>query len=347
MDFNPVSREEEAHAFVSRTLTRFDYGGSRQADRGMVKGLLSKAAGLSRTQVTRLVGQFVKTGQVVDGRGPARRRPAAAVRAPPHGGRRPPARGGGRDARADGRAGHARRHAAPTRGVRRRRLVRLAHISNGHLYNLRRSTTYRRRRTVLEKTPPSTAIGERRPPRAEGRPGFVRVDTVHQGDLDGDKGIYLINVVETDRSRSAVTQFEYVGAVLAVSERFLVPVLEGPTRPVPVRHPMNALPSGKELRHERKNYWQQWCSPQPCRPGAGTRWTNAKRRTGNWRRWAQRRHSRERGRLLLRPLARRSWSPATREFWSERACRPRFCWLSDPQSAAINIETRTARGNRT
>ena len=100
--------------------------------------------------------------------------------------------------------------------------ARLAHISNGHLYNLRRSTTYRRRRTVLEGTRPTrVAIGERRPPRADGRPGFVRVDTVHQGDLDGDKGVYLINVVDE------VTQFEYVGAVPAISERFLVPVLEG------------------------------------------------------------------------------------------------------------------------
>ena len=65
------------------------------------------------------------------------------------------------------------------------------------------------------------AIGARRPPRPNGRPGFVRVDTVHQGDLDGSKGVYLINVVDE------VTQFEYVGAVAAISERFLVPVLEG------------------------------------------------------------------------------------------------------------------------
>ena len=102
------------------------------------------------------------------------------------------------------------------------RFARLAHISIGHLYNLRKSTTYLRKRTVLDRTRPTrVAIGARRPPRPDGRPGFVRVDTVHQGDLDGNKGVYLINVVVE------VTQFEYVGAVAAISERFLVPVLEG------------------------------------------------------------------------------------------------------------------------
>lgn len=218
VDFNPVSREE-AYAFVSRTLARFDYTRLGKADRGLVKGLLAKATGLSRAQVTRLVGQFVRTGQVVDRRGGAPQRPferrytAADIRLLAE-----------VDATLGQMAGPA------TRAVMRRQLevfgdadfVRLAHISNGHLYNLRRSTTYRRRRTVLEKTRPTrTAIGERRPPRADGRPGFVRVDTVHQGDLDGDKGIYLINVVDE------VTQFEYIGAVPAISERFLVPVLEG------------------------------------------------------------------------------------------------------------------------
>lgn len=218
VDFKPVSRGE-AYAFVSRTLTRFDYARLGKPDRGLVKGLLGKATGLSRAQVTRLVAQFVKTGQVVDRRGGAPQRPferrytAADIRLLAE-----------VDATLGQMAGPA------TRAVMRRelevfgdaRFARLAHISNGHLYNLRGSTTYRRRRTVLDRTRPTrTAIGERRPPRADGRPGFVRVDTVHQGDLDGDKGIYLINVVDE------VTQFEYVGAVPAISERFLVPVLEG------------------------------------------------------------------------------------------------------------------------
>ena len=49
----------------------------------------------------------------------------------------------------------------------------------------------------------------------------MRVDTVHQGDQDGAKGVYHINAVDE------VTQFQFVGTVEAISERFLLPVLEG------------------------------------------------------------------------------------------------------------------------
>ena len=36
-------------------------------------------------------------------------------------------------------------------------------------------------------------IGHRRKPQPDGQPGYVRVDTVHQGDQDGAKGVYHIN----------------------------------------------------------------------------------------------------------------------------------------------------------
>ena len=64
------------------------------------------------------------------------------------------------------------------------------------------------------------AIGERRRPCPDGRPGYIRVDTVHQGDRDGHKGVYHVNLVDE------VTQWQHVGTVEAISERFLVPVLE-------------------------------------------------------------------------------------------------------------------------
>jgi len=47
------------------------------------------------------------------------------------------------------------------------------------------------------------------------------VDTVHQGDLDGVKGVYLVNLVDCE------TQHQYIGAVPAISENHMVPVLEG------------------------------------------------------------------------------------------------------------------------
>jgi len=218
VDFKPDTRGE-AYAFVQRMLARFDYGRLGKADKGLVKRFLEKTTGLSRAQMTRLVRQHAGTGRIEDRRGrpPSRRferrYTAADIRAL---------------AEADATLGQMSGPA--TRAVMRRefevfgdrRFERLAHISVSHLYNLRRSVTYRRKRTTpdLTKAVPA-AIGERRRPEPDGRPGFLRVDTVHQGDLDGRKGIYLVNAVDE------VTQYEYVGAVEAISERFLLPVLEG------------------------------------------------------------------------------------------------------------------------
>lgn len=100
------------------------------------------------------------------------------------------------------------------------RFERLAHISNGHLHNLRHSTGYQRRRRSVDKTRPSPVrIGERRKPFPDG-PGFLRVDSVHQGDLDGIKGLYHINAVDE------ATQMHIILCVERISERYLLPALE-------------------------------------------------------------------------------------------------------------------------
>ena len=174
--------------------------------------------GLSRAQMTRLVGQHRATGRVTDRRGGAPVRPFER-------------RYTGADIRllAEVDAALGDMSGPATRAVMRRefevfgqrRFERLARLSNGHLYNLRRSRTYQRKRTTFTKTRPTpVAIGERRKPRPDGQPGFLRVDTVHQGDLDGVKGVYHINTVDE------VTQYEHIGCVQAISERFLLPVLE-------------------------------------------------------------------------------------------------------------------------
>lgn len=77
--------------------------------------------------------------------------------------------------------------------------------------------------------PTAVSIGERRKPNPQGRPGFLRVDTVHQGDWDGAKGVYHINAVDT------VTQWQVVGCVSRISERYLLPVLEAILHQFPFR----------------------------------------------------------------------------------------------------------------
>ena len=107
-------------------------------------------------------------------------------------------------------------------GIRDPRFERLAGISHSHVYNLRGSRTYRPNRTTWTKTKGSNvAVAVCAAPEPNGVAGLLRVDTVHQGDRDGVKGLYLINLVDQ------ITQFEFVGAVCAISERGLLPLLEG------------------------------------------------------------------------------------------------------------------------
>lgn len=98
---------------------------------------------------------------------------------------------------------------------------RLASISISHIYNLRNSPTYLTKRQTIEKTKRSiVAIGERKKPQSNQEPGYIRIDTVHQGDLDKCKGVYHINAVDE------VTQYEVIYSVEAISEQYLIPVLE-------------------------------------------------------------------------------------------------------------------------
>lgn len=107
---------------------------------------------------------------------------------------------------------------------------RLAQISASHIYNLRRAAVYRRQRIVMCHTRArQVPIGERRKPDPQGQPGYLRVDTVHQGHHDGQPGLYHLNSVDT------VTQWQVVGAVETISERHLVPVLEALLHQFPFR----------------------------------------------------------------------------------------------------------------
>jgi transposase InsO family protein len=101
------------------------------------------------------------------------------------------------------------------------RFERLGSISVAHLYNLRASAGYRAQRVVTTRTRPTQAvtIGTRRAPAPDGRPGFIRIDSVHQGDCDGIKGLYHINAVD------CVTQWQVVASVQTIAERHLLPVL--------------------------------------------------------------------------------------------------------------------------
>ncbi len=105
------------------------------------------------------------------------------------------------------------------------RYERLAAISVAHLYNLRQRRGYRRHRQLWTRTRSVTIpIGTRRAPAPNNRPGYLRVDSVHQGDQDGLKGIY--HIIYHINAVDCVTQYEAVATCEQISEVFLIAVLE-------------------------------------------------------------------------------------------------------------------------
>ena len=224
VDYQPEDRRS-AYEFVRRTLVRFGYPRLGRADRGCLRAYLGKACGFSPAQISRLIRQQVETGVVEDRRARNSGRPfetrytSADIRLLAE-----------VDEAFGGMSGLATceilRRARDVHGDAR--FERLADVSRSHLYNLRATRTYRTKRTTWAKTRPSpVAIGVRKAPEPNGQPGFLRVDTVHLGDRDGRKGVYVVNVVDE------VTQYEHVGAAPAISERFMVPVLEALLRLFP------------------------------------------------------------------------------------------------------------------
>ena len=100
------------------------------------------------------------------------------------------------------------------------RYERLAGISISHLYNLRGSKPYLNKRRHWTKTNPvGVPIGKRRAPQPNGVPGYIRIDSVHQGDQDGVKGVYHINAVD------CVTQMQFVATCEKISEAYMLPVI--------------------------------------------------------------------------------------------------------------------------
>jgi transposase InsO family protein len=186
-----------------------------KADKGLLLDFLQKVSGYSRIQVKRLVKQYLKTGKLQRRqrtvKGFSRKYTLEDIRLLAHTDELHGTLSGPATKKLCERAWE---HFGQTE------YQRLAGISVGHLYNLRRSPPYRRVRRHFVKTRHTVSnIGERRQPQPDGKPGYLRVDTVHQGDLDGVKGVYHINAVDE------LTQFEIVCSVEKISEHYLIPVL--------------------------------------------------------------------------------------------------------------------------
>ena len=214
--FAVLGNKIERYDFIRKTLVKFSYMELPKKDKGIVIQYLLKMTAYSRQQLTRLIRQYTKTGKI----------------------NWTPCRHNGftkkytsnditllakTDELHDTPCGHAvkklceRAHDV----FEDKAYARLSELSISHLYNLRDSNHYKRQRRTFTKTQSrQVAIGERRKPKPDGKPGYIRIDTVHQGDQDKVKGVYHINAVDE------ITQFEIVCSVEKISERYLIPALE-------------------------------------------------------------------------------------------------------------------------
>ena len=217
----------EVYAWVERVLVRQEYAQQGKKAKGVIRAYLAKMTGRSMPQITRLVRQYRKGGQVRAGDYRRHRFVRVYTEA---------------DVRllAQVDRAHEGLSGPATRRILEREAGeyghpeygRLAKISVGHLYNLRKRPDYRKQVVRYEATRPAqVSIAERRRPEPQGRAGYLRVDTVHQGDWDGHKGVYHINSVD------AVTQWEVLGCTSIISAEYLKPLLEVmmAQHPVPIR----------------------------------------------------------------------------------------------------------------
>ena len=209
-------RRQEVYGWVEKTLVRHQYAHLDRPGKGLVRRYLARMTGFSRATVTRLITGYRQTGRVET---VAYQRTKFATRYT--------AADVNLLAYVD--KAHGNLSGPATRRILERECCeygqaayqRLSAISVAHLYRLRNSAAYRKRNTSYQPTRPTPIpIGERRKPQPHGSPGYLRIDTVHQGDQEGCKGLYHINAVDQ------VTQWEIVAATPQISELWLLPVLQ-------------------------------------------------------------------------------------------------------------------------
>jgi len=207
--------KDELYSWVEDTLVRFRYLFQKKKEKGLVLRYIERLTGYSRQQVTRLVKQQKKTGRV-------RRKQRTAKGFEKKYTHEDIVLLATVDRVTDGVSGTTVKALCQRMSLYYEdiRFARLCNISPSHIYNLRKTHVYQRCRRKFTKTKSTPInIGERCKPQPNGKPGFLRVDSVHQGDKDGKKGVYHVNAVDE------VTQWEVVVTVERITDQFMIPAL--------------------------------------------------------------------------------------------------------------------------
>jgi len=223
INFSFKSRKEKYH-WLEEKLNQFRYFGLCKKDKSIVRRYLAIITELSNSQLTVLIGRKKKTGKILVKQESHHK--FATVYGP-----QDVARLIETDKAHNCLAGPATKDilVREYKVFSHQQYEKISQISVSHIYNLRKTRQYQSHTVFWQKTKSSAPnnIGERRKPDPQGRPGFIRVDTVHQGDLEKAKGVYHINLVDE------VLQWEIVACVPQISEYYLLPVLEDILRAYP------------------------------------------------------------------------------------------------------------------
>lgn len=215
-EFSSSSTIEETYKWMEETLMKFRYFSLKKKDKGIVITYMNLMTGLSRSHIKKLIKRKKDKKRILRIEGTRSAFPKMY------------------DAKdialiIETDNAHGRMSGNATKAILKRqyeiyddlRYEKIRFISVSHIYNLRNTRQYESHALFIEKTKSvNVSIGTRKKPFPEGRPGYLRVDSVHQGDLDKKKGVYHINLVDE------ATQWEIIGCVEGISEDFLKPMLE-------------------------------------------------------------------------------------------------------------------------
>lgn len=211
------STREENYTFIRKTLVTTSYKKLCKKDKGIVKKYLQKVTGYEDKQLKRLIKKWKKSGLRYTKRKSAGA--AVCIYQP-------------KDIALLIKTDifHKTPNGLSTKAILMREFVTfgkeeyrvIAYISASHIYNLRNNNRQYLSSSAIKysKTNPvNTNIGERKKPQPYGKPGYIRVDSVHQGDLEGSKGVYHINIVDE------VLQWELIGCVPQITDEYMEPLL--------------------------------------------------------------------------------------------------------------------------
>jgi len=214
VDFSMVSKKEK-YEFIKKTFDGFKYTTLKKKQKGLLKRYIRKVTGYSTAQITRVVAKsfignpyrssykrniFTRKYTVSD--------ILLLVKTDNL---------------------HGRLNGIATRRIlqkeytefKKQEYERISNISVSHIYNFRKTKKYFYSSLTFTKTNPvKRNLGERRKPEPNGKPGYIRVDSVHQGDKAGEKGVYYINSVDE------VTQWQIVMSTEKISEAYLLPIIK-------------------------------------------------------------------------------------------------------------------------